>query len=55
MDELIKYFQEKLKLTSADLLLDNDDRMILVGQLDMLEQMLEIQEIGYPNAEEETE
>jgi len=49
MEKLIQYFEKKLTLTPADLLLNHDDRQILIGQIDMLEQMKEIAEHGYPD------
>ena len=52
MEDLITYFEEKLKITAADLLMDESDRMILVGQLDMLEQIKEIYTSGYPSKED---
>ena len=55
MDELIKYFEEKLTLTPDDLLLNEADRMILTGQIDMLAQIKEIDHNGFPPKDEEIE
>ena len=48
LSELIEYFEETLKLSISDLVMNDDDRMILVGQLQMLEQIKEINEKGFP-------
>lgn len=53
MDELIKYFEEKLTLTPNDLLLNESDRMILTGQIDMLAQIKEINNNGFPPKDKE--
>jgi hypothetical protein len=55
MDELIKYFEEKLTLTPDDLLMPESDRMILTGQIDMLAQIKEINTNGFPPKDEEIE
>ena len=49
MEELIKYLEEQLKVKPSDLLMDNDDRMLLLGQIDLLEQIKRINEEGYPD------
>ena len=53
MDELIQYFEEKLTLTTSDLLMENDDRMMLIGQIEMLKEIKEIAEKGFPKEDEE--
>ena len=52
METLIAFLEEQLKVTPQDLLLSHDDRMILVGQLDLLNQIKEIHEHGYPTNED---
>ena len=56
MDDLIKYFEDKLTLLPSDLMLEDSDRMILIGQLSMLDEIKEISLKGFPddNTEEDT-
>jgi len=49
MEELIKYLEKQLEVKQSDLLLGRDDRMILVGQIDLLEQIKRIHTEGYPD------
>jgi len=55
MEELIRYFEEQLALKPTDLLMEEDDRMILVGQIQMLDQIKEIHERGFPDKENQEE
>lgn len=55
MEELIQYLEEQLTLKPSDLLMDNDDRMILVGQIEQLNLIKEIHEHGFPKKDEENE
>ena len=48
MEELISYLDEQLSLKPSDLILSDDDRMILVGQIALLDQIKEIHEQGFP-------
>jgi hypothetical protein len=52
MEELIKFLEEQLTLKPSDLIMKDDDRMILVGQIALLDQIKEIHENGYPTDEE---
>ena len=49
MEKLIAYLEKQLTLKPSDLVLEDDDRMILVGQIDLLDQIKEIHEHGYPD------
>jgi len=49
MEQLIEFLEEQLTLKPSDLILDNDDRMILIGQIELLDQIKDIHEKGYPN------
>jgi len=49
MEELIKYLEKQLEVKPSDLLLESDDRMILIGQIDLLEQIKRIHIEGYPD------
>lgn len=54
MQELIDFLEEQLSLKPSDLLMENDDRMIMVGQIELLNQIKEIHQNGYPtNARED--
>lgn len=55
MEELIKYLEEQLTLKPSDLLMEHDDRMMLVGQIEQLKQIKEIHELGYPKKDEKDE
>jgi len=55
LDELIEFFEEEYKLETKDLLLDDKGRMALYGKLDMLDEIKEIAEKGFPKDNEETE
>ncbi len=54
-DELVEFFEEEYKMETKDLLLDDKGRMALYGKLDMLDEIREIAEKGFPKDEEETE
>jgi len=53
MEELIEYLDKQLKLKPSDLLMEDFDRAILMGQIDLLNQIKEIHEKGYPPEETE--
>ncbi len=53
MEELINYLDEQLSLKPSDLILNNDDRMILIGQIELLAQIKEIHEQGFPTEDVE--
>lgn len=54
-ETLIEYFEDKLTLKTSDLVMEHDDRMILVGNIDLLDQIKEIAENGFPNQDEDEE
>lgn len=49
VDDLIKYLDKKLVLQPSDLTMIDDDRMILVGQITLLDEIKEINERGIPD------
>jgi len=49
MEELIKYFEKELELKLSDLVMSDKDRWYKTGQVEMLEEIKEILEKGYPN------
>lgn len=49
MEELIKYFEEKLKLTQADLVDNEENRYYKYAQIDMLEEIKLIYTKGLGN------
>jgi hypothetical protein len=53
MEALIEFLSEQLTIKPSDLLMNDDDRMIMVGQIDLLEQIKDIHKNGYPTNEED--
>jgi len=53
MEELIQYLEEQYTLKRDDLLMEHDDRMMLIGQLELLDQIKDLYEKGYPKKDEE--
>ena len=49
MEELIRYLEEQYTISREDLLMGDEDRYMLIGQLELLAQIKDIYEKGYPN------
>lgn len=49
MEELIKYFEDKLQVTQQDLVDNEENRYYKYAQIDMLEEIKAIYSKGYPN------
>ena len=49
MEEIIKYFEEKLKLTQADLVDTEENRSYKYAQIEMLEEIKLIYTKGFEN------
>ena len=52
LDELIKYLEDKYTIVPADLAEEEFDRGALVGQHNLIQEIKEIAERGYPDEEE---
>lgn len=52
MEELIKYLDKTYIITKEDLALPDDERNFFLGQLSMIDDIKNIYEKGFPNAEE---
>lgn len=49
MEELIKYFEDKLMITQQDLVSSEEDRQRKYAQIEMLEEIKAIYTKGFPN------
>ncbi len=49
MEELITYLEKQYELSKEDLLMSDEDRYMLVGQLELLAQIKDIYEKGIPD------
>ena len=48
MEALIKYLEEEYTIRLEDLLMSDEDRYMLIGQLKLIEQIKEIHDKGFP-------
>lgn len=53
MEELIKYLEEGLQLSTKDLEKSDTERNKLIGKIELLDQIKVIHQKGYPDEEEE--
>lgn len=49
MEELIQYLQEEYKVEASDLVASEQDRVAKSAKLDLIAEIKEIYERGYPN------
>lgn len=53
VDDLIRYLEKDYELKPTDLLLNDEDRMILVGEINLLDKIKDLNEKGFPKDEED--